>query len=143
MVKIRTKLASVLMALTCIFACLGVGLFVVNNAELGLRAEAATYTEHNIGALELHANSQPWGGAGNASNQLYLQRADGGDLPIQTWDYFFAKDSDVNFKINGKAAAFSEMKSTDAGLFFLFNALNAGEYITISGTFTCEAANAM
>ena len=98
-------------------------------------AEPKTY---DLGALTFHVNSKPWGGAGGANNQLYLERVDGEALPVLTWDHFFKAASENNFKINDKVATLLEMKSTDAGLFFLFNGLEAGDKVTIGGTFVCE-----
>ena len=97
-----------------------------------------TYTTHDIGALTLHVNSKPWGGAGKANNQLYLERVDGEALPLQSWDYFFHVGEDGYFKLNDQVVTPNEIKSTDAGFFWLFNALNAGDTITIGGTFVCE-----
>ena len=99
-------------------------------------AEPKTY---DLGALTFHVNSKPWGGAGNVNNQLYLLPASEEALPVQSWDYFFKAESENNFKINDEVAPLLEMKSTDAGLFFLFGALEAGDKLTISGTFVCEA----
>ena len=97
------------------------------------------YTIHEIGALTLHVNSKPWGGAGSQHSAIYLERVDGGALPVISWDVAFVAENAENFKINGENAIF-EMKSTDAGLYINFyRDLEAGEYITISGTFVCEA----
>ena len=98
-------------------------------------AEPKTY---DLGALTFHVNSKPWGGAGDKNNQLYLLPASEEALPVLTWDHAFKAVSENNFKVNDKVATLYEMKSTDAGLFFLFNALEAGDKVTISGTFVCE-----
>ena len=92
------------------------------------------YTTHQIGALELHVNSSV-GGASGKNDALYLQRADGGELPILTWDVAFATTD--GFKVNGEVAAV-EMKSTGDGMYFGFSALKAGDVITVSGEYVCE-----
>ena len=98
-------------------------------------AEPKTY---DLGALTFHVNSKPWGGAGKVNNQLYLERVDGEALPIMSWDHLFVAENANCFKINDVAATLFEMKSTDAGLFFLFNGLEAGDKVTIGGTFVSE-----
>ena len=100
------------------------------------------YTTHEIGALNLHTNSQPWGGAGKVSNQLYLARADGKALPVLSWDVLFEIETAGTFKINGVAKTPKEIKSTDAGFFWNFDTLSEGDIVTINGTVTCDAAAA-
>ena len=115
--------------------------FVFNNCGLQWNGSAwvayTAYETHNLGKLTFHVNSQPWGGAGKVSNQLYLVPASGEELPLQSWDYLFTAGSDGVFKINGEAKTASEIKSTDAGVFWLFGELKANDVITISGTFAC------
>ena len=77
------------------------------------------YTTHEMGALQLHVNSKPIGAAGGQHSAIYLERADGEALPVQTWDVAFVAENAENFKINGENATF-EMKSTDAGLYINF-----------------------
>ena len=141
MKKQRTKLAVLLLALGCASVGIGAGtLASVNASNPTVTASAETaYTTHEIGKLDLHVNSKPIGGAGKQNNALYLQAADGKTFPILSWDYFFIAENADCFKINGVAATLNEMKSTDAGMFFSFAALNAGDIITISGKFICEA----
>jgi hypothetical protein len=75
------------------------------------------YTKYELGGLDLHNNSA-FGAAAAQHDAIYLKRADGGELPVQSWEVMFAAKEDVSiFKINGEAATFSEMKSTDAGLY--------------------------
>ena len=95
---------------------------------------------HNIGALELHVNSNG-GAASGLNNVLYLQRKDGNALPFQAWENPFVLESGDGLKVNGNAATLNEMQSTDGGLYLAFNALNAGDVLSISGTFFCEKQN--
>ena len=96
----------------------------------------------NIGELTLHGNSNPNGAAGKLSNNLYMTRADGGVLPVLSWSYVFTAESATCFKINGKNASMAEMKSTGDGLWVnLGRELSANEYVTIGGTFYCQAGN--
>ena len=99
--------------------------------------EPTEYTTHQIGALILHGNSNV-GGASGSNNVLYLMREDGGALPVLDWNKFFVAENAENFKVNGETATLSECKSTDGGFYLVFNALSAGDVLTISGTFTCE-----
>ncbi|MBR2321101.1 MAG: hypothetical protein IKA57_03080, partial [Clostridia bacterium] len=98
------------------------------------------YTTHTIGKLTFHVNSTI-GPASGLNNQLYLQREDGEALPIQDWGVFFTHESGEGFKINSEAATANEIKSTDGGFFLLFNELQPGDVVSISGTFVCEAAS--
>ena len=137
MKKFKAKLMALLVAVGCCSVCLGAGVALAQQEPINITASAEE-TTHNLGELTLHVNSQPWGGAGGASNQLYLQRADGGALPFLTWDHLFTYESGDGFKVNGVRKTPNEVKSTDAGFFWLFDALSAGDEITIGGTFYCE-----
>ena len=95
------------------------------------------YTVHQIGALILHGNSNV-GGAKGDNSVLYLMREDGGELPVLDWSKIFVAENAENFKVNGETATLTACKSTGDGFYWEFNALNAGDYITISGTFVCE-----
>ncbi len=99
---------------------------------------------HDIGALELHANSSV-GGASGAKNVLYLQRTLGRELPIQDWEngIFSTQGSDGAaldgvIKVDGNPVDLLEMKSTsDPSLYIKFGELEANQVITIGGTFYC------
>ena len=92
------------------------------------------YTVYEIGALDFHGNVNAGG-----NGIIYLKRADGGALPVLDWHAPFVAENAENFKINGVAANCLEIKSTSDGFYWKFNKLNAGDYITISGTFVCES----
>ncbi len=95
------------------------------------------YTEHNLGKMSLN---WPSTGASNAkSNQLYLNQESGAALPIPDadWKTIFTLESGDGLKVNGVVKPISEIKSTDLGLFMAFGAVNAGDVVTISGTFVC------
>ena len=124
------------MALTCVFACLGVGTVLISNKAT--EAKAAT-TTHNLGALTFHANSQPWGAAGTWNYRLYLVSENGVGLPVNSWNDAFTADEDGYFKINGEKKTPSDVKSADGCFFFAFDALNAGDVVTIGGSFKCES----
>ena len=120
--------------------------FVFVNCELKWNGEAwvenvvtpeppvVEYTVHELGALDFHANVNAGG-----NGIIYLKRADNGALPVLDWQAAFEAENAENFKINGVAANCLEIKSTSDGFFWKFNKLNAGDYITISGTFVCES----
>ncbi len=97
-------------------------------------------TTYNIGALELHVNSSV-GGASGANNFLYLQRKDGEALPILNWAYSFEVENKNNFTKNGEAVTLSDCKSTGDGFYFSFDALDAGDCITVKGNYFCESQN--
>ena len=93
---------------------------------------------YNIGTLDYHVNSST-GAARDLNDALYLKRVDGEALPVLDWDVRFAHESGDGLKINGQAADLLEMKSTPDGLYLKFDPLNAGDVVSISGTFVCEA----
>ncbi len=137
MKKQKNKFALALLMLAFASGCVGAGVAtIVQTPPNNVEAQAeTTYTTHDIGALGLHVNSSV-GGAKDNNAVLYLQRADGAALPVLDWGVAFATTD--GFKINGEVAAV-EMKSTPDGMYFSFSALNAGDVITISGEYVCEA----
>ncbi len=92
----------------------------------------------DIGPLKLHVNSSV-GGASGLNSQLYLWPT-AGNPSVQTWDYLFAPIVADSFKINGKPAALAEMKSTGDGIWFNFSAVNAGDIVSVGGTYYSESA---
>ena len=98
------------------------------------------YTTHEIGALKLHPNSTV-GGPKDDNSVVYLARADKESLPVLDWTKPFVAENAANFKINGEAATLADIKSTADGFYWSFGkGLNAGDVITIEGTFACESA---
>ena len=137
MKKQKTKLTSALLTLVCVLCCICVGFTTwaqISSNNAVAQAED-TYTTYEIGTLELHVNSSVGGAKGNNS-VLYLQRTDGVTLPILSWDVAFSTTD--GFKINGEVSTV-EMKSTGDGIYFGFSAVKAGDVITISGEYVCEA----
>ena len=137
MKKQKTKLTSALLTLVCVLCCICVGFTTwaqISSNNAVAQAED-TYTTYEIGTLELHVNSSV-GGAKGDNSVLYLQRTDGVALPVLSWDVAFSTTD--GFKINGEVSTV-EMKSTGDGIYFSFSAVNAGDVITISGEYVCEA----
>ncbi|MBQ4099123.1 MAG: hypothetical protein IJC87_03235 [Clostridia bacterium] len=137
MKKFKTKLTSALLTFVCVLCCICVGF--TTRAQISSNNAVAqaedTYTTYEIGTLELHVNSTV-GSAKGDNAVLYLQRTDGVTLPILSWDVAFSTTD--GFKINGEASTV-EMKSTGDGIYFGFSAVKAGDVITISGEYVCEA----
>ena len=111
--------------------------------KCGLRYNGSAWESfvapHNIGALVLHANSMAGGAVGSYNDRLYLQRADGKALPFLSWDYAFTHESGDGFMVNGVKKTPSAIKSTGDGFYCGFEAVNAGDIISISGIFFCES----
>ncbi len=137
MKKQKTKLTSALLTLACALSCTcAVVATTAKTPSNGTVVQAEeNYVSHDIGTLDLHVNSSV-GAAKDNNSVLYLKRADGEALPILNWEVAFATTD--GFKINGEVVAV-EMKSTPDGMYFGFSALNAGDVITISGEYVCEA----
>ncbi len=91
---------------------------------------------YNIGSLDFHVNSSV-GGASGLNDALYLQRADGGELPFKAWENPFYETAG-GLKVNGEPVDLIEMQSTGDGLYFKFDELEANDVLTIGGTFYCE-----
>ena len=122
--------------------------FVFNNCNFKFNGSTwvvytpVEYTTYKLGALALHPNSTI-GGAAGSNDVVYFKRADGGELPIKDWSSRFVLDRAENFKINGEPANLNQISSTGDGLYLKFDrALNAGDYITISGSFSWDAQTA-
>ena len=90
---------------------------------------------YSIGSIKVSPNSNN-GAASTAANQLYVNRADGGDFPFQGWENPFVLESGEGLTVNGKKVSFSEIQSAE-GMWFLFAGVEAGDVITIGGTFYC------
>ena len=97
------------------------------------------YAKYNLGKMSLN---WPSTNAANAkNNQLYLNQESGAALPIQNWDIMFSHESGDGIKVNGQVKALAEVKSTDLGLFLGFAGVNAGDVVTISGSFVLDSEN--
>lgn len=129
------------------FKCIANGVtaeLVFNEQQIlkwnGVHWVVDTVTTYNIGKLELHVNSST-GGASGLNSDLYLQRADGKDLPILSWDYLFAYESGDGFMINGVQKTPTTIKSTGDGFYWAFDGVSAGDVVSVSGVFWCESQN--
>ena len=100
------------------------------------------YYTHNLGEMVL---SWPSEMAAHAVNtQLYITPKSGETVPYPdgTWSTAFTYESGDGLKLNGSSHAIGEMKSVDSGLWFNFGAVNVGDVISISGTYTCATEEA-
>ena len=97
----------------------------------------AEFKTYELGMMALHVNSTI-GGAKGDNSVLYLKRADDGVFPVLSWDIPFVPESADCFKVNGEAANLGKMRSTADGMYFLFEAVEAGTVITIGGTYVSE-----
>lgn len=95
------------------------------------------YSKYNLGVMTLNWPSTKAENAKN--NQLYLNQESGAALPIQNWDIKFSHESGDGIKVNGEVKTLAEIKSTDLGLFLSFAGVNAGDVVTISGTFVLDS----
>ncbi|MBE7080642.1 MAG: hypothetical protein E7371_05330 [Clostridiales bacterium] len=102
------------------------------------------YTVYELGEMVPHANSVSLNNP--RATQLYMKRADGQALPYApgTWDHKFALESGDGWKLNGNSVTVGNLISTDAGLYVDITAagVKVGDVLTVSGTFTYEAAKA-
>ena len=112
--------------------------FQFNGTAWEVYTAPVEYTTENVGAFALHGNSIGVGGAAQSNNVVYLKRADEGEFTVLDWSAPFAYESGEGFKINGESANFIKMFSTSDGFYVEFEALEAGDVVSIGGTFACE-----
>ena len=109
---------------------------------LGLGWEACAnpiqYTTYELGKLAVHVHSIEGVGK-DWKNAVYLKRVDGQGFAFSAWQNPFKYESGLGFKINGEEATLNEMQSADDALYLNFAELNAGDIITIGGTYACES----
>ena len=106
----------------------------------GLKWNGSTWervTTYNIPELTLHVNSTVGGASGN-NNQLYITADEAWDNKVESWDYLFTSSDPNSFKINDQPATLAEMKAPQGFIFLSFNAVSAGDKVTVGGTFICK-----
>ena len=92
--------------------------------------------QHTVSHLQPTAPST---NAGANAAQVYLKINGSGSLPVQTWDYLFALRTGNGLKVNGEKKPIYEMKSTGDGLWLRFDAVSAGDVVSLSGMFVCKS----
>ena len=115
--------------------------YIWNGSAWEIYGEIIEIEVYQIGEIVVHANSKNGTGSTN-DHQLYTARADGEELPLvdASWTHKFELEEGTGVLVNSEELPF-EMKSTDAGLFFGFGAVEIGDVVTIGGTFVCETAS--
>lgn len=97
-------------------------------------------TTYKIPELTLHSHSAAGGAISSNNAQLYL-KANSFEMPIKTWDHRFSSDDEYSFQINNQPATLNEMKSADGTIWLGFNAVSAGDKVTIGGVFVSKTLN--
>ena len=97
------------------------------------------YQGYTLSNLQV-ANTSMAGGAYCANNKLSL-KMDGG-ATVSDWPWF-VYESGAGFKVNGESAALTgnianAIQDTTGGLYLVFNEVNAGDFVSIGGTFVNE-----
>ncbi len=100
------------------------------------------YYTHNLGEMVLSWPSETEAHARNT--QLYITPKNGETVPYPdgTWSTVFTYESGDGLKLNGSSHTIGEMKSVDSGLWFSFDAVEVGDVVSISGTYTCATEEA-
>ena len=113
--------------------------FQWTGTEWKVYGEEIVYSDYKLGAMQLNWPSEKAENAKN--NQLYLNQENGEVLPIPdaSWSTIFTLESGDGIKVNGEVKTLAEIKSTDLGLFLVFDGVNIGDVVIISGTFVCDA----
>ncbi|MBQ3019730.1 MAG: hypothetical protein IJD77_04005 [Clostridia bacterium] len=95
------------------------------------------YEEYTLSNLQV-ADTSKAGGAYCANNILSLTMEGGGTVSDWPW---FVYESGVGFKVNGESKSLTggianAVQDTSGGLYFQFDGVNTGDYITIGGVFS-------
>lgn len=90
---------------------------------------------HTISYLQ---PTSPSTNAGATNAQVYLKINGSDGLPVQTWDKLFTLRKGDGLTVNGVSKPIYEMKSTGDGLWLRFDAVSAGDVVSLSGTFVCK-----
>ena len=100
------------------------------------------YYTHNLGEMVLSWPSETEAHARNT--QLYTTPKNGETVPYPdgTWSTAFTYESGDGLKKNDEVLAMNEMKSVDSGLWFSFDAVEDGDVVSISGTYSCSTEEA-
>ena len=121
---------------------------VFSNADLGLRyiipeskfiwtgSQWETYIEYKtyeVGVIEPNTNSTAFGAPSARCDHLYTEGSI--DWPVQDWESPFVLESGYGLQVNGEEISSYEIKSTDGGLWFGLSNIQAGDVISICGTF--------
>ena len=109
--------------------------------------EYVAQQKDNLGKLQVTWPSDtPNATPAPAPNELYLAQESGEPLPYPdgSWStiFTFVSGTGIGFQRNGVTATLTVMKSTDLGLYLAFDAVEAGDTVSIGGNFFCEAKNA-
>ncbi len=117
--------------------------YVIENSSFQWNGSAwvkyVEYQGYTLSNLQV-ANTSMAGGAYCANNKLSL-KMDGG-ATVSDWPWF-VYESGAGFKVNGESAALTgdianAIQDTTGGLYLVFNGVNAGDYVSIGGTFVNE-----
>ena len=136
MKKAKAKLTAILMAVCCVFACLGVSVYVANNNALKARAEE-TYI-----ITELTAT--------NASNSstIYAYTEEIGDETFNNgWGWgvavTFIEESGAGIQLNSEDTGLIEVKKPGGDFYFGLGEITAeaGDVFTVGGAFISEAGD--
>ncbi len=101
--------------------------FVWNGTTWELYVE---YTSYELGEMNIKADS--------TQSAVYLTRADGGELAVNSWDYLFAfrQGSGNGVTLNGAPVTTDDIKSPDNALYInLKLAVSVGDVLKVGGTF--------
>lgn len=100
----------------------------------------STVVLHELGEMKLAADSTN-GGGGTRHDHLYITRADGGEMPVQSWDYRFVLEKGEGLKVNGVSRDILDMKSPGGNLWLAFDGVERYDEVSIEGIFFCEDLN--
>ncbi|MBQ5930075.1 MAG: hypothetical protein IIX02_04710, partial [Clostridia bacterium] len=94
--------------------------------------EPVVYTYYELGQMIINAGS-------STNSAIYIARADGGELPVHSWDYEFkfVYDSGCGLVFNGEAFTTKDVKSPGNEVYIGLGEHTAkeGDVMTVGGTF--------
>ena len=134
----KTKCAAIAVAVGCMFACLGFGVFAMEQpSQANVTADAATtYTTYTVNTI---------GATGAGSGTFYASVLSGDSLKVNSWDYAFTLDAGTGegFALNGEPFTVAEVKQPGTDFYIVLGKeVKTGDVLTINGTYSNATAAA-
>ena len=132
MKRFKTKCATIAVAVGCLFACLGFGVFAMAQpSQANVTADAeTTYTTYTVNTI---------GATGAGSGTFYASVLSGDALTINSWDHAFTLEAGTGegFALNGEPFTVAEVKQPDTDFYIVLGKeVKTGDVLTINGTYS-------
>ena len=134
----KIKCAAIAVSIGCLFACLGFGVFAMEQpSQANVIADAATtYTTYTVKTI---------GATGAGSDTFYASVLSGDALTINSWDHAFTLEAGTGegFALNGEPFTVAEVKQPGTDFYIVLGKeVKTGDVLTINGTYSNATAAA-